>query len=91
MDALLKSENVNYKFEVEEGDAGIILKKDGTFRVFNTHANLDPKALTPRQIEQGKQILGLSAALQLPELMEILVNAASDPTLFKKTIDYTRQ
>jgi hypothetical protein len=63
---------------IEEGDAGVILKKDGTFQVFNTHTDLDPKNLTEMQIQQGRMILGLTIALKVPEIMEKLIELALD-------------
>jgi hypothetical protein len=63
---------------IEEGDAGVIIKKDGSFQVFNTHMDLDPKNLTEMQIQQGRMILGLTIALKVPEIMEKLIELALD-------------
>ena len=76
---------------IEEGDAGIILKKDGSFQVFNCHATIDAKNMTERQIEQGKQLLGLAAAVKLPELMQVLLDVANNPDVFKRAVELPRQ
>lgn len=62
---------------IEEGDAGLILKKDGSFHLFNTHKDIDQSALTERQVEQGKILLSFSVALQSPQIMELLHSLAA--------------
>ncbi|MCK1543368.1 hypothetical protein IVB12_15740 [Bradyrhizobium sp. 179] len=71
--AIIERENVQAP-TVAEGDAGIILKADGTFRVFNTIA--DPANLTPAQRELGKKLIALATALQDPTILELLYQAA---------------
>ncbi len=73
--ALLTLQNVTAT-PIEEGEAGVILKKDGTFQVFNSHADMDPNNLTERQLEQGRMLLGLALALRVPGIMEKLVELA---------------
>lgn len=87
MKALLTREMLSDRFEWEEGDAGIVLKKDGTFRVVNTHQNIDPKNLTPRQIEQTNQLLALAAVLRVPSFMQTMLRAASDPEMFEHQVE----
>lgn len=72
--AIIERENVQ-RPTVEEGDAGIILKADGSFRIFNTIA--DPTRLTPAQRETGKKLIALATALQDPVILDILMQAAS--------------
>jgi hypothetical protein len=58
---MLKLENI-VSAPIEEGDAGIILKPDGSFKVFSTGA-IDPKHLTNGQVDQGTKLIALSVAL----------------------------
>ncbi|MCA1427329.1 MULTISPECIES: hypothetical protein [unclassified Bradyrhizobium] len=71
MAAIITRENIQPP-KIEEGDAGIILKADGTFRVFNTIA--DPTKLIPAQIEQGKKLLALAAVLKDPEILKLITS-----------------
>lgn len=71
---------------IQEGDAGVILKKDGTFEIFNAHANIDPANMTERQLEQGQILMALSVALKIPAVMAILVNMANDPNVVGEAI-----
>lgn len=71
--AIIERENVQTP-TVEEGDAGIILKADGTFRVFNTFK--DPTNLTPAQREVGKKLIALAAALHDQTILDLLYNGA---------------
>lgn len=77
MSSLLTLENV-VSAPIQEGDAGIILKADGTFKVFSTGVT---GALSPAQEEQGKKLLALSVALSIPEVMNVLMQMASDPAI----------
>jgi hypothetical protein len=61
--------------KIEAGEAGIILKSDGTFRVFNTFS--DPAHLTPSQLEIGRKLVALAAVLQDPEILGLLISNAS--------------
>ncbi len=79
--ALINSENLANK-PIEPGDAGIILRKDGGFQIFTTHEiKLDPANLTERQIEQGQILMAFAVALQIPNVMELLVKMANDPDI----------
>jgi hypothetical protein len=69
---------------IEDGDAGIILKADGNFKVFSTGIEGD---LTPAQIAQGKKLMALAVALKFPEVMAILERMASDPAVVGEGID----
>jgi hypothetical protein len=71
---IIERENVQ-KPTIAEGDAGIILKADGTFRIFNTIA--DPTNLTPAQRELGQKLLALATALQDPVILDLLYQAAA--------------
>lgn len=66
---------------IEEGDAGIILKPDGSFQIFNTHRHIDGANLTPEQLRQGKILLALATALAHPQLLDVLMEASNDPDI----------
>jgi hypothetical protein len=81
--SLLTLENV-VSAPIEDGDAGVILKADGSFKVFSTGVSGE---LTPAQIEQGKKLIALSIALRYPEVMAVLERMANDPALVGDGID----
>lgn len=64
---------------IQEGDAGIILRKDGSFQIFNTHAALDADNLTDRQMEQAEMLMAFAVAIHVPAVMEVLKQMAADP------------
>jgi hypothetical protein len=64
---------------VAKGDAGVILKADGSFQVFNT-SDIDPENMTTRQIEQGTALIAFAAALKYPAVMEGLLALAERHT-----------
>ncbi len=79
--ALINSENLADK-PIEPGDAGLILRKNGDFQIFTTHEiKLDPANLTDRQIEQGQILMAFAVALQIPRIMELLVQMSNDPDI----------
>jgi hypothetical protein len=77
---------------ISEGDAGIVLKKDGSFQIFNTHAAVDPSNMTERQIEQTETLMAFAVALQIPEIMTILKQMSHDPNVVgDKILNYGSQ
>lgn len=68
-------------YPIQEGDAGVILRRDGSYHFFNTHAGLDGANLTARQLEQAETLLAFAVALEHPAIMELLKNMASDPAI----------
>lgn len=71
---------------INEGDAGIVLPKEGDFYVFSTGA-IDPENMTDRQIEQGRVLLAFSVALKIPRIMEVLFRMSEDPVIAGSVID----
>jgi len=69
---------------IEHGDAGVILKPDGTFKVFSTGVD---GPLTPAQEAQGRKLIALSIALRYPEVMMVLERMANDPAIVGDGID----
>jgi hypothetical protein len=87
MTALLQTVNIAAK-PIQKGDAGIILRVDGSFELFNTHENIGKDGeLTDRQLEQGAILLGLSAALRVPGIMDTLIQMAGDKEVFSDVVD----
>lgn len=82
---LLTLENI-VSSPIAEGDAGVILKADGSWNVFST-SKLGETGLSPAQMEQGKKLIALSVALKHPQIMEILMQMANDPALVGDTVD----
>ncbi len=67
---------------IQQGDAGIILRKNGDFQIFSTHGDeLDPNNMTERQIEQGKILMAFATAMQIPRVMELLIEMSLDPDI----------
>lgn len=75
---------------ITEGDAGIILKTDGTFQIFNTHRMIGSE-LTATQLAQGEKLLALACALQHPEIMDTLIKMSNDPNVGVGGIDRGKQ
>lgn len=67
---------------VEDSDAGIILKRDGSFKIFSTGNLQNENSLTLEQLEQGRKLIALSVALRCPDIMNFLLSCADDPDLF---------
>ena len=67
---------------IEDGDAAVVLKADGSFRVMQCHpeGTIDPRMLTPRQLEQGTALLAFAFLLREPEMMQIVAGMAQDRT-----------
>lgn len=65
---------------IENGDAGLILKADGTFQIFST-GEVNPDRLTDRQIDQGRKLNALALALAIPNVMHVLLQMADDPQI----------
>lgn len=62
---------------IVDGDAGVILKADGSFQIFTT-GHINPQALTPAQEEQGRKLVALATALSVPQLMDMLIEASRE-------------
>lgn len=75
--SLLTLENV-VSAPIEDGDVGVILKQDGTFKVFSTGVTSE---LTEAQQAQGRKLIALSVALRYPEVMAVLERMANDPAI----------
>lgn len=88
---LITADQVEGLPTVEEGDAGIILKADGSWRIFNCYKGIDPVNLTARQIEQTHALMGFAAALRLPELMAVITDAAFNKDIFEKAVEAPRK
>lgn len=65
---------------IQEGDAGIVLKPDGTFRIFTT-GEIDGENLTSAQHEQGRKLIALSLALKHEQIMDVLYAMSEDPRI----------
>lgn len=59
---------------IAEGDAGIIIRKDGSYQMFNTHERIDPRNMTPIQELQGGILIALSTALNTDGLIKQLLD-----------------
>jgi hypothetical protein len=79
MKNLLKLENI-VMAPIKEGDAGVILREDGTFQIFSS-GKIDPENLSQGQVEQGRKLNALALALSLPQVMEVLLRMADDPAI----------
>lgn len=65
---------------IETGDAGVILKPDGSFQIFST-GSLEADNLTPAQMEQGMKLNALALALSVPQIMDVLLRMTTDPDI----------
>lgn len=67
---------------IETGDAGIVFTKEGGFFLFKT-GEIQPKALTDEEIDQGIALEAFKMALSVPAVMNILVKMANDPGVIR--------
>lgn len=70
---------------ITTGDAGIILKQDGTFQLFST-GEIDGNNMTPEQLAQGEKLFALAVALQVPGVMDTLLMMAADPAIVGENV-----
>lgn len=68
----------------EAGDAGLIIKPDGTFAIINSF-DADPAKMTPEQAETIKKLRALCVPLRLPQVMDMLEGVANDERVFDQT------
>lgn len=69
---------------IAEGDAGIILKPDGTFKVFST-GDIGGE-LTEQQKAQGQKLVALAMALSIDMVMDTLLEMSSDPEIVSQIV-----
>lgn len=70
---------------IGEGDCGIVFKPDGSFHVFSTGAvgtNTDPVLL-----DNMRKIMAFALALQVPPLMQILLDVLEDEAIVGTVLD----
>ena len=75
-----------FKFEnitraINEGDAGLILGKDGKFFIFNTHAKIDVANMTEIQAAQADILEAFTVAMSIPAILQTLIQMAKDPAV----------
>jgi hypothetical protein len=87
---LLNKSNLTSR-PIERGDAGIILRADGSFDIFNCFEFVgDPPVLTPHQHETGERLLAFSVALQIPDIMSLLKSIAHDRDIVGEPLEPIR-
>lgn len=65
---------------IQTGDAGIVIKADGSVRIFNTFALENAGSITAEQGATGRKLLAIANALGNPEVMDILFDYFAAPT-----------
>ncbi|WP_349601163.1 hypothetical protein [Azospirillum argentinense] len=62
---------------IEEGDAGVVIKADGSFKIFSAAdlAACDPETITDAQVLQARKVKALCLALSSDQVMEQLMDA----------------
>lgn len=63
---------------VATGDAGLLIKADGSIQVFNTFDLSDPNKITEQQMETHNKLEALALALRIPKIMSIIEAMAND-------------
>ncbi|WP_062120373.1 hypothetical protein [Aureimonas sp. AU40] len=91
--AILSPENLPHDADLlVKGDAGIIIKEDGSFRAFSISGGepVDPATMSEGKKRQGAIMLALSLAVQTPEILNMLLDLLSDPEVANqaKVVDY---
>ena len=85
--ALLNKTNLTNR-PIQKGDAGIVLRADGSFDIFNCFGFAgEPIILTPHQLETGEKLLALSVALKIPEVMRLLESIAHDKDIVGEPLE----
>jgi hypothetical protein len=84
MPALIDRTNLEIP-KFEPNDAGIILKADGNFVIWSTFE--DPSHPTEQQTKRMSYLMAFAAALKLPPIMDVLLQVANDPAIFKDVVD----
>lgn len=79
LSALLSDSNLMHS-PITDGDAGIVLKPDGSFKVF-TVGLIDKDNLTESQLAQGEKMVAISLALKIPAVMAVLIQMVNDPAI----------
>ena len=79
---------------VVPGDVGLVLKEDGSFRVFHAaDPSLAEVSINDDKREQVRQLLCLTVALQVPEVMMMLDDMLNNPAVVDQDsiIDYGKR
>ena len=85
--ALLNKTNLTNR-PIQKGDAGIVLRADGSFDIFNCFEFTgEPIVLTPHQLETGEKLLALTIPLRVPEVMRLLQSMAHDPDIVGEPLE----
>lgn len=58
--------------EIAEGECGVIVSPDGSFRVFST--GIDVANLSQEQIAMGEKLMALTLALSNDQVMHVLLD-----------------
>jgi len=66
---------------IDAGDAGIIIKADGKVQLFNTYTPEQLAAPTEAQKLAMQRLYYLMVALQIPQVMNVLSQLATDPEI----------
>lgn len=82
--ALLTAANL-VSSHIQQGDAGVVLRSDGSFQIFQTHGPVTPGSMTEEQKMQAGKLLALSVALRSDAIMQHLMYIAMDPAKYDQT------
>ena len=66
---------------IGKGDAGIILRADGSFNVFSCQDLHADGSMTIEQQVQATRLMALAAALSIPAVMDTLIQLSQDPDI----------
>ena len=79
MNALQLQDHI-IKRPIEEGDCGIILRKNGGFDIFSASITAET-ILTDAQEENGILLTAIAICLKSPEMKNMLIQLATDPAI----------
>jgi hypothetical protein len=66
---------------IATGDAGIIIKADGTPQIFNTYTKAQLESPTPEMTQTMQKLMALMVAWNLPPVMDVVMQVANDPAI----------
>lgn len=78
---LLKPENLVNR-PIEDGDAGVFLRADGTWQIFTSgKIPNDVALLTDIQRDQANKLMALALVLSVPQIYQMLLDILNDPKI----------
>ena len=66
---------------IATGDAGLVIKADGTVQIFNTYTQEQLASPTPEMTQTMQKLMALMVAWNIPAVMDVVIQVANDPAV----------